>query len=143
MRNFSSKDIERRRALFVVAVKMRKDGHLDKCNEPTGMSLALARSLCEVDARPPTLRIRNTFPRDNPRVQGGNYVSALNEWAQRQWPTKSSSDLVHYREERADDGWVSTVRLVMNDRSFRGDASVQKKAAQQLAARKAFETLTA
>jgi len=60
----------------------------------------------------------------------------------RQWPTKTSRELVTYAEKRDDDGWVSTVQLVMNDLSFTGDASVQKKAAQQLAARKAFECLT-
>eukprot|EP00930_Biecheleria_cincta_P041829 TRINITY_DN28740_c0_g1_i1.p1 TRINITY_DN28740_c0_g1~~TRINITY_DN28740_c0_g1_i1.p1 ORF type:complete len:731 (+),score=132.28 TRINITY_DN28740_c0_g1_i1:41-2233(+) len=142
LRKYSPKDIERRKALFVIAVKMRKKGYLDNRNEPTGMSLALARSLCEVEARPATLRIRNTFPRDNPRVQGGNFVSALNEWAQRQWPTKVSSDLVTYLERHGDDGWVSTVQIVMNDLSFTGVASVNKKAAQQLAARKAFECLS-
>lgn len=142
LRRLSRKDIDCRKALFVVAVQMRRNGCLDACNEATGMSLALARSVCEVAPRLPTLRIRNTFPRDVPRVQGGNYVSALHEWAQRQWPEKVSSDLVNFIEVRDDAGWVSTVRLSMNDLSFTGEASVQKKSAQQLAARKAFECLT-
>eukprot|EP00929_Paragymnodinium_shiwhaense_P060647 TRINITY_DN30290_c0_g1_i1.p1 TRINITY_DN30290_c0_g1~~TRINITY_DN30290_c0_g1_i1.p1 ORF type:complete len:758 (-),score=131.82 TRINITY_DN30290_c0_g1_i1:157-2373(-) len=135
------KDRERRRALFVVAVRMRKAGVLDSNNNPTGMCLASARATCEVQARTPQIKMRNNFPSTNPQVRGGNYVSAVSEWAQRRWPTKIAKDLVTYSEHLSDDGWVSTVRIVPLDKSFTGEPQPSKKSSQHSAARMAYENV--
>jgi len=140
LRKVGGKDLDLRCALFVVAIHMRGHGWISGGNEPHTMYFKLAK--CKYEAPPQTERVSigKTFARPLPEVKEGNMVSALNEWAQKKW---KSSKNVSYSSMRVDDLWKATVTILpMADTSFTGEGCVNKKSAEQSAAKKAWDHLT-
>eukprot|EP00931_Biecheleriopsis_adriatica_P074785 TRINITY_DN48783_c0_g1_i1.p2 TRINITY_DN48783_c0_g1~~TRINITY_DN48783_c0_g1_i1.p2 ORF type:complete len:341 (-),score=72.59 TRINITY_DN48783_c0_g1_i1:157-1179(-) len=141
LRNFSSKEKERRRALFVMAVTLRRKGYLDESNEPKAICIRMAQETQRARFRPVKVSIGKVYPRDNPQVKNGNFASALSEWTQRKWPMLVAGECLKYTEIQSDDGWVSSLYVKPLGKTFKGSGCASKKAAQQSVAELAYHDL--
>eukprot|EP00928_Gymnodinium_smaydae_P090473 TRINITY_DN74268_c0_g1_i1.p1 TRINITY_DN74268_c0_g1~~TRINITY_DN74268_c0_g1_i1.p1 ORF type:complete len:306 (-),score=47.84 TRINITY_DN74268_c0_g1_i1:301-1122(-) len=137
LRKLGGKELDLRRSLFVTAIHMRRKGWIDGSNEPHTVHLKVAKSKYDAPAQREKVTIGRTFARSTPEVKQGNMVSALNEWSQRKW---KSSKNIQYTSIQSCDGWISTVTILpLENATFTGEACVQKKTAEQSAAKKAWE----
>jgi len=122
-------------------VRLRKSNYLDEANEPRAIHLKRAKVKCENVQKLVRVNLGNSFLREDPMVRSGNYISALHEWAQKQWPIADAKGLVLYTDTQGRDGWTSTVKITRGGVGFTGAVCVQKMAAQQSAAQQAYERL--
>merc|ERR1712218_35329 len=99
----------------------------------------LARAKCvSSQPRPLKLSMTGSFGRNAQQVKNGNFKSALQEFVQQRWPSLPVSMTVAYDAVMNDDGWMSTVRILPNNRAFPSGMFASKKAAEQDAAKKAY-----
>ncbi|CAK9105364.1 unnamed protein product [Durusdinium trenchii] len=144
-------DMDKRRALFVVAIHMHRNRLLDAKNQPSAEALAGTKLACEAMPLKPGIKMKTTnytapaaapAPTAPTAAPEENCKGRLNDWALKKW-RKPADELVTYATGPTPQGFVSTVKVMPLEQSFSGAAAAKKKDAEQLAAAAALRALGA
>ncbi|CAJ1352882.1 unnamed protein product [Effrenium voratum] len=163
-KNQNGEDKNKRRALFVVAIQMHRQGLLDQNNQPCALALAENRKACPAMSLKPGVRVKSTYgataaappapaeaastasttssssapPAATASISVSNAKGVLNEWAVKQF-RQPAEQLISYDTSPQESGFVTVVTVA--NQKFTGQAQPKKKDAEQAAAEVALQKL--
>ncbi|CAJ1441340.1 unnamed protein product [Effrenium voratum] len=163
-KNLNGEDKNKRRALFVVAIQMHRQGLLDQNNQPCALALAENRKACPAMSLKPGVRVKSTYgataaappapaeaastasttssssapPAAAASISVSNAKGVLNEWAVKQF-RQPAEQLISYDTSPQESGFVTVVTVA--NQKFTGQAQPKKKDAEQAAAEVALQKL--
>lgn len=146
LKKLSTSDRTKLRAFYAVAVWLREHKCLNEQNLPVVIQLELTKKACPATPRSAALRINGQFGRSTQSGMAGDFKTKLNQMIQQRFPRMAIKDLLKYESTmETDGGWVArvVVHLRAGDLCESSEPCLNKKEAEQAAARKAYEKLQA